>query len=291
MPFVRIDDIDTWYEIAGDGPMLALTHGFAGPSALWTPEIIDALRARYRLLLYDVRGHGRTSVPDASAFSMPRCAADLRGLLDALGIERAHIAGVSMGGMISAQFACDYPERARSLLLCDTTAGNQVGVDTSAGRADTQLAVVFDAFQAIVRKHGLRELVERENRHRHEQDPYAARSTQSLDLQDARNWRTIETMTEEGFLAAAAALRNRPDLAPRTPALTMPTLVSCGEWDMFWPCAERDHASIGGSRLVRVLGAAHATPDYQPARWLDAVCTFIDDVEAGRPVAGERVIG
>jgi len=290
VPSVRVDDIDIWYELAGDGPLLTLTHGFAGPTSHWGP-IIDDFRAKFRLLLYDVRGHGRTSLPDASTFSLPRFAADLRGLLDALGIAQTHIGGVSMGGMISAQFACDYPERTRSLLLCDTTAGNQVGAGTAAGRADAQLAVVFDTFQAVVKKHGLRGLIERENRHRHEDDPYAARSTQSLEEQDAGNWRKLETMTEAGYLAAAAAIRNRPDLTSRTPSLTMPALVSCGEWDMFWPCAERDHALIRGSRLAKVPGAAHATPDYQPRRWRDAVFSFIDDVEAGRPVAGEVVAG
>lgn len=290
MPTARVDDIDIWYELAGDGPTLALTHGFAGPTSHWT-AIIDDFRAKFRLLLYDVRGHGRTSVPGASTFTLPRFAADLRGLLDALGIEQAHIGGVSMGGMVSAQFACDYPERTRSLLLCDTTAGNQVGVDTPAGRAETELAVIFDTFQAVVRKHGMSGLIERENRHRRENDAYAARSTQSLDEQDARNSLKLETMTEAGYLAAAAAIRNRPDLASRTPSLIMPALVSCGEWDMFWPCAERDHALIRGSRLAKVLGAAHSTPDYQPARWRDAVFTFIDDVEAGRDVAGEVVLG
>ena len=67
----------------------------------------------------------------------------------------------------------------------------------------------------------------------------------------------------------------------------MPVLVSCGEWDTFYPCAVRDHALIKNSRLVTIRGAAHATPDYKPELWMRAVFDFIDDVEAGRDVRGE----
>src|SRR5207247_4854255 len=74
---------------------------------------------------YDAGGDGQTTGPrDPTAYSLPIFAADLAALLKAIGVVRAHIGGVSMGGMITAQFAVDYPEMCESVLLCDMTCGN-----------------------------------------------------------------------------------------------------------------------------------------------------------------------
>ena len=300
MSTIRVNGIDIWYERSGsDGPLLVLTHGFAGPSCVGWPPVIDEFRSHFDLLLYDVRAHGETTVPeDASTVTMPQFAADLAGLMDALDIEQAHIAGVSMGGMISAQFACDYPERVRSLALCDTVAGNAAqrppgaaGPSAEADDVERAVAVVFEHLAHIVEKYGLAELVARENRHRHDGDPYARLSAMSLDEQDAKNARQkVEHMTVAGFLAANRAVRERPDLSSRTPDITAPTLVSCGEWDMFYPVAQRDHALIANSRFVTIRGAAHSTPDFRPQLWKRAIFDFIADVEAGRDVRGEFVL-
>jgi pimeloyl-ACP methyl ester carboxylesterase len=292
VPTVRVNGIDIWYELSdpaaagGSGPAMVLTHGFAGPTPHWRP-IIDDFRRRFRLLLYDVRGHGRATVPDdPAAYSVPQFAADLAGLLDALEIKRPHVGGVSMGGMISAQFACDFPDRLRSLVLCDTTAGNGVG-GGAAGDAERQLIDVFERQEHIVRKHGIAGLVKRENRYRHESDEHARRSTEPLEVQDERNALKVKTMTQAGFLHVSRALCERPDLTWRTPSIRVPTLVSCGEWDMFYPCAVRDHSLIPGSRLATVRGAAHDTTAYQPELFRQAVFDFIDAVDTGHEVAGE----
>ena len=293
MPTARVNGIDIWYERSGSpGPLLVLTHGFAGPTAGW-PPIIEQFKRRFDLVLYDVRAHGLTTVPDDSGtVTMPQFAADLAGLLDVLGIERAHIAGVSMGGMISAQFACDYPERVQSLLLCDTVAGNMQGPDEAANEVERTVLNAFERMRDIVEKHGMAGLIERENRYRHESDQYAHLQTTSLDEQDEKN-RCMKTehMTAKGFLAANRAIRERSDLTSRTPKITAPTQVSCGEWDLFYPCALRDHALIPGSRLVTIRGAAHSCESFHPDRWLQACTTFIADVEAGRNVTGEFALG
>jgi pimeloyl-ACP methyl ester carboxylesterase len=284
MPTARVNGIDIWYEFEGDGPTLVLTHGFAGPTEGW-PPVLDEIRPRFRLLHYDVRAHGRTTVPDPATVTVPQFAADLLGLMDHLGIDCPHLGGVSMGGMVSAQFAGDYPDRLRSLLLMDTTAGNQGDPATAA--IERQLVDVFERTEGIVAKHGFAELMARENRYRHEQDPYASKSFFSLDEQDQRNLDRIGRMTDAGFISANRALRERPDLTSRTPTITVPTLVSCGEWDMFYPCAERDHRLIRNSRLATVRGAAHDTTNYTPQLWKRVLLDFIDDVEAGRDIRGE----
>lgn len=288
MPHTRVNGIDLWYERSGgDGTTLVLTHGFAAPTPCW-PPVIDEFRRRFDLVLYDVRAHGRSPIGDASDVSLPGFAADLAGLLDALGIEQAHVGGVSMGGMIAAQFACDFPHRLRSLALCDTTAGNGAGPNREANDVEAYAVDAFERMARIVEKHGMEELVRRENRYRHELDPYAHLQSLSLDEQDEKNRRSkLDHMTPDGYLAANAALRRRPDLTSRTPAIAVPTLVSCGEWDRFHVCALRDHGLIPRSRLVTIRRAAHATPDYQPELWKRALFDFIDDVEAGGETAGE----
>lgn len=293
----RINDIDLWYDDSfapkPGGQVFAYSHGFAGPTSMAAPvfgELWASLRAMdIEPLLYDIRGHGRTSIPAAETFSLPQYAADLRALLDHLGVTRAYIGGVSMGGMVSAQFACDYPQYVKALLLIDTTAGNQGNPAT----ADVERSIV-DAFvrmEAIVAKHGLRGLVERENRYRHETDAYATKSAQPLDVQDQRNEAKLEAMTDAGYIAAAVALRTRPDLTSRTPAIAAPTLVSCGEWDLFYPLAQRDGHLIPNCRFATVRGAAHDTPNYTPERFLASVLDFIRDVEAGRDVRGSVTYG
>ena len=288
MGSARVNGIDIWYDRSGSpGPLLVLTHGFAGPTGGW-PSIIDDFKARFDLLLYDMRAHGKTTVPDDPAtVTMPQLAADLAGLLDVLGIERAHIGGVSMGGMVTAQFACDYPERLRSVLLCDTTAGNCGGPSAAANKVERKAVAGFERMAHIVEKYGVAELADREDQVR-EADPYARLSDMSMEEQAAKNRRQkVGMMSQAGVLAANLALRERPDLTSRTPAITAPTLVSCGEWDDFYPCAQRDHALISNSRFVTVRKAAHSTPDFRPQLWRRAVFDFIHDVEAGRDVRGE----
>jgi pimeloyl-ACP methyl ester carboxylesterase len=284
MATARVNGIDIWYEFEGSGPTLVLTHGFAGPTGGW-PPVLDEVRPHVRLLLYDVRAHGRTTVPDPATVTMPQFAADLLALMDHLGIEQPHLGGVSMGGMVSAQFACDYPDRLQSLLLMDTTAGN--GGDPATAQVERDIVGFFGRTEQIVEQQGLDELVRRENRHRSERDPYASKSFISIEDQNERNWERIRRMTREGFIAANRALRERPDLTARTPKITVPTLVSCGEWDLFYPCAERDHRLIANSRLATVRGAAHDTTNYTPQLWKRALLDFIDDVEANRDIRGE----
>src|SRR3972149_6632887 len=120
MPTVAANGIDIYYELWGQGPPLVMAHGFCGSTDEWRAPVLPlAQRRRRRLLLYDIRGHGRSSAPeDPALYSMPIFAADQAALMRTLGIEHAHAGGGSMGGMVAAQFAVDYPEMLTSLLLC-----------------------------------------------------------------------------------------------------------------------------------------------------------------------------
>jgi pimeloyl-ACP methyl ester carboxylesterase len=283
MATARVNGIDVWYErtTPGDGTPLVLTHGFAGPSSSGWPPVIHEFRRRFDLVLYDCRAHGNTTVPDASTVTMPQFAADLAGLMDALGIDKAHVAGVSMGGMVSAQFACDFTDRLLSLWLCDTTAGNGQGPDEAANEAERRMASGIAMIADIAEKYGVEEVVRRENRYRRETDPYSRLSPMSLDEQDEKNrMQKCDHMTREGYLASVHALASRPDLTSHTPSITAPTLVSCGEWDLFYPCAVRDARLIPNARLVTVERAAHATPDFAPEVWWRTGVEFLESVNS-----------
>jgi pimeloyl-ACP methyl ester carboxylesterase len=131
MPHVRVNGLDIYYERHGSsaGVPLVMGHGMGGTSQQWIPALLP-LAERRPLVVWDARGHGRSEAPDDAGWNLPAFASDLAGLLDALGVERAHVGGQSLGGMITAQFAVDFPERYASILLCDTSAGN--GADEGA---------------------------------------------------------------------------------------------------------------------------------------------------------------
>ena len=123
MPTAVLNGIRLYYEVHGQGTPLVLMHGFAGTAESWKPQIPD-LSARYRLILYDARGHWRSESPrSADLYSHEIFAEDLGALLDHLGAETAVVGGLSMGGVIALTFYFKYPERTRALILADTGPG------------------------------------------------------------------------------------------------------------------------------------------------------------------------
>jgi 3-oxoadipate enol-lactonase len=286
LPTTHANGIDIWYELRGSGPTLALSHGWRGPTVDWPPGLLDELAKHVRLLVYDVRGHGQTTAPErAEDYSMPAYAQDLCALLDALDIDRTHIGGVSQGGMISAQFAVDFPERTRSVLICDSTAGN--GADEGPGgnweRAMQRYTLIIQEKARAEGQDALAEWIvelDRKDTHYLEHPVDVADREAKARLQNTR-------MPLEALCGTAEAMRARPDLTARLKDVRVPALVLAGEWDGFMSCSERDHKLLEGSRLVRVSRCGHASPDWRPDAFLKAVSEFIADVEAGRDVAGE----
>lgn len=100
-----------------DGETLLLTHGYGASSSMWQPQA-TALSSDYRILSWDMRGHGQSACPqDAAAYSEAHTVADMLALLDQLHIDRVHLGGLSLGGYLSLAFLLAHPERVRSLLL------------------------------------------------------------------------------------------------------------------------------------------------------------------------------
>jgi pimeloyl-ACP methyl ester carboxylesterase len=129
MPTLTTDDgVRLHYEEAGSGVPIVFVHEFAGDSRSWEPQLRHFSR-RYRCVAYNARGYPPSDVPESDArYSQERARDDIRAVLDALKLERAHIVGLSMGANATLHFGLSYPQRARSL----TFAGGGYGSPPSA---------------------------------------------------------------------------------------------------------------------------------------------------------------
>jgi len=115
VPLVSTPDVDLYVEETGDGPPLLLVMGLGASLETWVAQR-DVFAERYRVITFDNRGAGRSGCPDAP-WTVPAMAEDARAVLDFLAIERAHVLGVSMGGMIAQELAIRHPERVDHLVV------------------------------------------------------------------------------------------------------------------------------------------------------------------------------
>lgn len=121
MPYVRLADVELYYEIQGQGQPLLMIRGLGSNADHWYTQT-PAFTPHYRVITFDNRGIGRSSNP-GGAFGIKDMADDTLGLMDALGLERPHVFGLSMGGMIAQELAINHPERVRGLVLACTHPG------------------------------------------------------------------------------------------------------------------------------------------------------------------------
>src|SRR5205823_501583 len=101
-------------------PWIVLSHSLATDLTMWD-ELADVLKGHYRVLRYDARGHGGSAATDAE-YSLDLLVADVIGILDELAIDKAHFAGLSMGGMTALGLALAHPDRVTSIVVCDARA-------------------------------------------------------------------------------------------------------------------------------------------------------------------------
>ena len=117
------DGVKIHYEVHGSGPTILLSHGYSSTARMWDGQIA-ALKDRYQVIVWDMRGHGESDYPaDQSLYSEALTVGDMKALLDQVGAKQAIIAGLSLGGYMSLAFAASHPERVRALMLFDTGPG------------------------------------------------------------------------------------------------------------------------------------------------------------------------
>jgi pimeloyl-ACP methyl ester carboxylesterase len=122
VPKAKINDINIYYDVHGDGFPLVMVMGFLGNADCWDPRMLPALSDKFKVIMFDNRGAGRTDVSDKE-FSIKLLAEDTVGLMDVLNVPKAHVLGTSMGGMIAQELALNYPGRVEKLILTATFCG------------------------------------------------------------------------------------------------------------------------------------------------------------------------
>jgi len=122
MPKIKVNDMNIYYEVQGEGCPLVMIMGLGGNIDWWDPRLVHELSNKFKLVMFDNRGAGRTDVSNKQ-YSIRLFAEDTASLMDALGIPRAYILGISMGGMIAQELALNYPEKVEKLVLCSTFCG------------------------------------------------------------------------------------------------------------------------------------------------------------------------
>ncbi|MFW9903313.1 MAG: alpha/beta fold hydrolase [Candidatus Thorarchaeota archaeon] len=121
MPFVKLDDINIYYEINGEGTPIVFIQGAFVSSTMWEKQVKFFSR-KFQTLIYDLRGHGKTGPSTRKKYSVDLYADDLIKLLDTLKMDKPVLCGISLGGMIAQVFATKYPKRLSALILADTAA-------------------------------------------------------------------------------------------------------------------------------------------------------------------------
>lgn len=245
MPHAHVNGIDLYYEVHGAGPNLVLIEGTGYDLWMWYRQL-PVLSRRFRTLIYDNRGSGRSDKPPGP-YTHGMNATDLTGLLDHLEWERSHVLGVSMGGFIAQEFALAHPERLDRLVLVATAFGGpgMVPVPPEALRAltpDPMLAPEQRIRQAMPIAFALPD--------------WPRRHTEEFER--IVRWRLAHPPTVESGLAQIMA-GVQFNVEPRLGEITAPTLVVAGTEDHVVPPRNSEllAAAIPHARLDLIPAAGH----------------------------------
>jgi pimeloyl-ACP methyl ester carboxylesterase len=247
------------YDDVGAGLPLVFLHAFPLDRSMWAPQF-GALVGRARCVAPDARGLGASS--GRAPYSMDQYADDIASFLDARGVEKAVLCGLSLGGYVIFAFWRRHRDRARALILCDTRAGS----DTEEGKQRRRDLIALARAQGAgaVADSMLTDMLSKATRE-----------------QDAETMATVRAMMAsvpvEGMVGALTAMMARPDSTPTLATIDVPALIVVGEDDAPTPPKESAvlHAAIAGSRLEVIPKAGHLSNLEQPTAFNRVVRAFV----------------
>jgi 3-oxoadipate enol-lactonase len=247
------------WERRGSGEPLLLIHGLGYARWGWEP-VADSLAERHEVVLFDNRGIGESDAPPG-LYSVRMLAEDAVAVLDAAGLERAHVLGTSLGGMVALQLALDWPERVDRLVLVCTTPGGKAAVPMP--ERTTRLLEEAPGLPAEV---ALRRFVEN-----------AFGPHPDTELVERILKHRLATAQPPAAWTAQAAAGASFDVWDRVPELRMPTLVLTGDEDAVVDPRNSDLLAtrIPGARLETFPGAGHLFFWEQPERFVEVVTEFL----------------
>jgi len=257
---IKANGIQMNYELSGkkNAPVVILSHSLGSGLVMWDPQI-DSLKPHFKILRYDIRGHGRS---DASAgpYTLELLADDAIGLLDALGIDKFHWIGLSMGGMIGQSIALHHRNRLKSIALCDTGA-------VIAAEAQP----IWQERLYAVREKGVESQVEA-TMERWFTPSFLSQNPPMLGLIR----RQFLATPAEGYSGCIEAIR-KLNYLDRLSEIKIPTLIMVGEDDPGTPvsASEAMHKRIPNSKLVIIKSARHLSNVEQPEAFNANLLTFL----------------
>lgn len=271
MPNVKVNGIEMNYREAGEGFPIVLIHGYTGNLRNWAFSI-PVLTAHYRTISMDLRGHGHSSKPMAKEdYSLDLMADDVYQLLRHLGIKDCYLAGHSMGGRVAQLLILSHPELFRALVLVDT-AGEAKGFLHSPERA---------RFVEIAAEHGMEAAFDEMVRVTPVPEAF------KTNPQYVQIWRDMFLMTSrEAYMYCGAAIRDHSSRLDALNAISVPTLVICGEKDTpFLEPSRSLHAAIPGSEFAIIPGAGHGPQMETPGEFNRVLTEFLAKVHQTVPAA------
>lgn len=265
VPHANVNGISFHHTDTGEpfpgAPTLVMGHGLLFSGWMFHPQVA-ALRDRYRCITVDWRGQGDTPASADGVADMDTLLADLVALLDHLGLESVHYAGLSMGGFVGMRLAARHPERVRSLVL----------LDTSAGPEDPEKVSQYKLLARIYRWFGMGPV-----RSKVEPlmfGPHLLASSRRDEV--VGPWMAkLAQVDRRGMRAAILGVTDREPIAPELSRITAPTLIVVGADDAATPVAKSEAivAGIPGARLEVVPDSGHSATLEQP----EAVTRLVEE--------------
>jgi pimeloyl-ACP methyl ester carboxylesterase len=256
----RAGGLDVGYDESGGGVPVVFLHGFPHNRSLWAPQTA-ALAEHARSIAPDLRGFGETRA--APPYSVDQYADDVAALLDALRIDRAVIASLSMGGYIAFALWRRHRRRVRALVLADTRAG----ADSEEARAKRRelITLARQKGSAAVAEAQIAGMVGKTTR---EERPEVVDSMR----------RMLEAAPVRGIVGALEAMMARPDSTLTLTTIDVPTLILVGDEDVLTPVKEAEamHGAIAGSRLEVIASAGHVSNVEQPDAFNRVLADFLE---------------
>ena len=286
MPVCQANDININYRVYGEGFPLVLVHPFSASLEFWT-DLIQSLPPKYQVIAYDVRGHGLSSAPAGEEnYTLEILSEDLHHLLEHLGVAKAYVGGLSMGGSITVGFAGRHPDMVKALLIFDIHGGFQPPTDPAMKAA---MAEGREKGERYAMERGMADFARRQ----------LASGTAFPPVPDdvALQEQYVERMARfplNGYIGIGRASpweeQWQRDVADK---VNVPTLITVGsnDLDMVVTGTRTLHEHIKGSRYVVIKDSFHETARWRPDVFYQVVIEFLEAVEAGKPVAGEITLG
>jgi pimeloyl-ACP methyl ester carboxylesterase len=256
----KINYIDT----GGDGTPVVLLHAFPLNAGQWSQQI-DALSDRFRFIAPDLKGFGGSDAPDdEGAYTMDSYADEVKGVLDAAGVDKAVVVGLSMGGYIALALWRRHPDVFAGLVLADSRAEADPpeGIEKRTNQ------------QGQVREQGTAGLIEGLA------GALLGETTRTNKPDVVENTKNLMDNPPAGFVGALEAMKGRPDSTENLASINVPTQVIVGENDGVTPpdASRKLHEHIGGSTLVVLPDAGHLSNLEAPDAFNGALGEFLGDL-------------